>query len=314
MSNLLRQTTHWFINHAARGYSAPTLGSARAICEALRDHGFGSTVCFWNADSDSVEEITLSCLQLLELLADLDSRSYLSLKLPAIHFNADAVAAILKKAARMPRMVHFDSHGPEDACRMFDVIEGALRLHRSLGCTIPGRWRRSLDDASRAVDWKLRIRVVKGQWPDPEYPDMDMREGFLKVIDQLRGKAASVAVASHDVPLARQALRRLLDAGTPCELELLYGLPRRAAIRMARDLKVPVRFYVPQGKAWLPYLLNHARKNPRVIGWFARDLILGLYRDLGTDTEFAVQNSVPVPRSPTASGQTELRQECRRED
>jgi proline dehydrogenase len=276
MSNALQFATHWFISQAARGYSAPTIDRARDICEALRDHGFGSTVCFWNADSDSVEEITGACLGLLGLLRDLDSHSYLSLKLPAMRFDTEAVAVILNEAARMPRLVHFDSHGLEDADRMFGVMEEALRIHPNLGCTIPGRWQRSIADADRAVAWKLRVRVVKGQWADPDCPEMDMCEGFLNVIDRLCGRARCVAVASHDIPLARQALSRLLDAGTPCELELLYGLPRRAAVRMAQQLRVPIRLYVPQGKAWLPYLLKHARKNPRVLAWFARDLILGL--------------------------------------
>jgi proline dehydrogenase len=158
---------------------------------------------------------------------------------------------------------------------MFATIEKALGHHSDLGCTIPGRWRRSLKDAHTAIDWKLRVRVVKGQWSDPLQPDMDMRAGFLKVIDELRGRASCVAVASHDIPLAREALCRLMDAGTPAELELLHGLPRRNAVKMARELGVPVRFYVPQGKAWLPYLLKQARKNPRVVGWFARDLVCG---------------------------------------
>lgn len=276
MSNVLRLATHWAISQAARGYSAPTIDRARDVCEALREHGFGSTVCFWNADSDSVDEITRACVQLLGLLRDLDSHSYLSLKLPAMRFDTGAVAVILKEAARMPRLIHFDSHAPEDADRMFAVMESGLRIHSNLGCTIPGRWRRSIADADRAVAWNLRIRVVKGQWADPDCPEMDMREGFLQVVDRLRGRACCVAVASHDIALARQALSRLVDAGTPCELELLHGLPKRAAVRMAQQIGVPVRFYVPQGKAWLPYLLKHARKDPRVLAWFARDLILGL--------------------------------------
>jgi proline dehydrogenase len=101
-----------------------------------------------------------------------------------------------------------------------------------------------------------------------------MRVGFLKIIDELCGRATCVAVASHDVPLVREALSRLLRAGTPCELELLHGLPTRIAIKMGRSLSVPIRFYVPYGKAWLPYLLRQARRNPRVLGWFARDLML----------------------------------------
>jgi proline dehydrogenase len=109
---------------------------------------------------------------------------------------------------------------------------------------------------------------------------MDMRAGFLNVVDELCGRARCVAVASHDVPLAREALERLLAAGTPCEMELLYGLPRRAAVAAARELGVPVRFYVPQGKAWLPYVLKQARNNPRVLAWFARDLICGYAQSL----------------------------------
>jgi proline dehydrogenase len=161
---------------------------------------------------------------------------------------------------------------------MFAAIERALPSHASLGCTIPGRWLRSPDDASRAADWKLRVRVVKGQWADPAQPEMDMRRGFLDVIDRLRGRTTCVAVASHDVPLAREALTRLLDAWTPCELELLHGLPHHASLRMATQLGVPVRFYVPHGKAWLPYALSQAKKNPHIIRWFARDLLHGLVR------------------------------------
>jgi len=71
---------------------------------------------------------------------------------------------------------------------------------------------------------------------------MDMRCGFLNVIDGLAGSGCFVAVASHDIPLAEESLRRLLGAGTLCELELLYGLPRRGPIKMARKLGVSVRF------------------------------------------------------------------------
>jgi proline dehydrogenase len=283
MSKLLHDGVHWLTSRAARAYSAPTIEDTRRICFNLRDQGFGSTVCFWNGDTDTVEHITRSCLQLVELLSNLDDHSYLSLKLPPMQFDKSAVAAILKAAAQVHQRVHFDSHGPEDADRMFATIGGALGHKGHLGCTIPGRWLRSIEDARLAADWGLRVRVVKGQWLDPQKPDLDMRLGFLRIIDELCGRATCVAVASHDVPLAREALCRLLLAGTPCELELLHGLPRRMAVKMGRRLHVPIRFYVPYGKAWLPYLLGQARRNPRVLGWFARDLVLGIR---GTDTNF----------------------------
>jgi len=274
----MRDAARQVIDCAARVYTAPDIESLRKVCMALQRDGFGSSVCFWNNDGDTVEAVTRSSLCLLEVLRCLDAQSYLSLKLPALQFDSWSVNTIVKAAAQMPRLVHFDSHGPEDADRMFMTIESALKHNPNLGCTLPGRGLGSSEDARLACRWRLRVRVVKGQWSDPRDPAMDIRAGFLRVIDELGGRASSVAVASHDLPLARKAILRLLDAGTPCELELLYGIPCRAAIRMGRDLDVPIRFYVPQGKAWLPYLMSHARKNPRVLGWLIRDIIRGYFR------------------------------------
>jgi proline dehydrogenase len=275
MWKLFDEAAHWLTSHAAHAYAASTLEEARRICFDLHGQGFGTSVCFWNDDGDSLDDITDSCLRLLELLWHLDPHSYLSLKLPAMQFDAGAVTTILQTASRIPRSIHFDSHGPEHADRMFDTIECGLKHNRNLSCTIPGRWLRSTDDARLAARLGLRVRVVKGQWADPRQPDLDARAGFLRVIDELSGGASTVAVATHDIPLAQQALHRLLCSGTPCELELLFGLPRRAIVDMARRCGVPVRFYVPQGKAWLPYLLSQARNNPQVVGWLLRDVVRG---------------------------------------
>src|SRR5689334_22101383 len=122
MSAPLHAVARWLTRRAARAYSAPTVDDARRICLALRDRGFGSTVCFWNGDADTVEDITSSCLKLIELLHHLDNHSYLSVKLPAMRFDPDAVGMVLAAAARLPRLVHFDSHGPEDADPMFATI------------------------------------------------------------------------------------------------------------------------------------------------------------------------------------------------
>jgi proline dehydrogenase len=82
-----------------------------------------------------------------------------------------------------------------------------------------------------------------------------------------------VSVASHDGALAGEALRRLQSAGTRCDLELLYGLPMRASLRVARRLGVPVRVYIPYGAAYLPYAVSRLRKSPRIAWWLLRDLV-----------------------------------------
>jgi len=161
------------------------------------------------------------------------------------------------------------------ADRNRSTAETMLANGVSLSYTLPGRWRRSLDDAQWAIDRQLVVRVVKGQWADPDDPGRDLRAGFLEVIDRLAGRANHVAVASHDVPLAAEALRRLQAAGTSCELELLYGLPMRKSLALADSLGVGVHVYIPYGKAYLPYALSRLRGNPRIAWWLLRDLLLG---------------------------------------
>ena len=119
------------------------------------------------------------------------------------------------------------------------------------------------------------VRVAKGQWAETNGRGNDPRRGCLEVIEALAGRAPKVAVATHDPILAREAIRKLLASGTPCELELLFGLPTRAVLAVRRKLRVPVRFYIPYGHAWLPYAVRQAAKNPRIFWWMLRDACLG---------------------------------------
>jgi proline dehydrogenase len=106
--------------------------------------------------------------------------------------------------------------------------------------------------------------VVKGQWPDPEEPGRDPSAGYLEVIGRLAGRARHVGVATHDVPLAAEAIARLRATNTPFELELLYGMP------MAR---APVRIYVPFGKGFIPSAVGVLRRNPRLAWLVLKDLV-----------------------------------------
>ena len=158
--------------------------------------------------------------------------------------------------------MHFDSTGLDEADSSWQLLQALARP--SLGCTLPSRWGRSLADAKRAVDLGLRVRIVKGQWPDPDYKARDERERFLDIVDAV-AEAAHVGIATHDRALAAAAIRRLGRV----EHERLLGLPWRGA-----DLG-PTRIYVPFGHAYLPYAIARAREHPRLALWVARDVIRG---------------------------------------
>jgi len=262
--------------HAGRAYVAgPELADAVRTCRRLSGLGFGGTICFWNIESDSAEQVVDAYTCALAVMANEKLNCYLSIKLPSLNYDWALLRKVLEQARRTNTLIHFDSLEHEAADRTFSMIAEAARGYPHLGCTLPGRWMRSVADADIAVDLGLHVRVVKGQWPDPNGRDLNTHEGYLRVIDRLAGRARFVAVATHDPELGRAALKRLRGAGTPCALELLYGLPVKQALKAARELEVPVCVYVPFGHGWLPYSLSQARHNPRVFWWVFRDLITG---------------------------------------
>jgi len=253
----------------------PELADAVRACHALEARGYSSTICAWNADGRSVEDNAARYAAAADAIKAEKLDCYLSFKAPDLGFSPERVQELFTRAAARGVSIHFDCHGPEEADGMFSLIAALPLSAGVVGCTIPGRWRRSLTDADRAVELGVRIRIVKGQWADPEAPGIDSREGFLAVVERLAGRALRVSVATHDAVLARRALERLRDAGTAVELELLFGLPARRALAVAKEMGVPVRVYIPYGFPWRPYLFSQVKRSPRIVWWVLRDLVRG---------------------------------------
>jgi proline dehydrogenase len=261
---------------AARTYVAgPELADALRVCGALAEQEIGTTICRWDGDGESARFVADSYLAALEGLRGTALDCYLSIKAPSLGYSRELLGAVLEAARPQGTGIHFDALAPETADDTWTLIREAVAQRASAGCTLPARWDRSLSDVDQAVELGLRVRVVKGQWGDTNGATADIRKNFLTVVERLAGRASHVAVATHDPPLARRALECLRAAGTPCEMELLYGLPVRDTVRIARAVDVPVRFYVPYGHAWLPYCLSQVRRHPHILWWTMRDWLLG---------------------------------------
>jgi proline dehydrogenase len=264
---------------AARTYTAgPDLDDALQAGRALLREGYRSTICYWDGPHDQPQGVARAHLAALDALSREPLDCYLSIKATALGLDRGLMMEVVERGRQTGIRVHFDSLGPEVAEQTLRLIDHALPRSGPLGCTLPGRWRRSLTDADRAVERGLSVRVVKGQWADPDDPQHNMSAGFLAVIDRLAGRAPHVAVATHDPLLAREALRRLQTARTSCEQELLFGLPMRPALRVASLARVPVRLYVPYGEAWLPYCLSQVHRNPHILWWAFKDFFFGWTR------------------------------------
>jgi proline dehydrogenase len=264
------------LQRAASAYVAGgRLEHALVACRTLQSRGLGSTIGFWNRSGDEPGQVMRAYLSATEALSGSGLDARLSIKAPAFGFSPELLAKLLEQSRSAGVGVDFDSLAWEAAEPTLSLIAGVASSHDELGLTLPARWRRSLADLEAAIDLGLSVRVVKGRWPDLEAADQDVRAGFLTLVERLAGRARRVAVATHDELLARQALGMLRAAGTPGELELLFGLPTGPPARAADELSAPLRIYVPYGHATLPYRLPDARGDARILGWLSQDLLQG---------------------------------------
>jgi proline dehydrogenase len=250
------------------------LDEAIAACRRLAGYGLASTIGYTPAPDERPRAVADAQLVTLERLAAEKLDSHVSVKLSGLRFDERLFGELVAAAAQAGRSLHVDALGPETVDATWRLLENAPRDAR-VGTTLPGRWHRSVEDVALAASLGLRVRVVKGQWPDLPTNGVDPRRGFLNVVERLRGHPLDVGVATHDVEVLAESVRRLHAAGTPCTAELYFGLPFRAPALLARQLGVPVRVYVAYGHAGAPYAAADIRRNPAAAWWLVQDLLLG---------------------------------------
>lgn len=270
------------LNIAGRAYvPGHRIEDALRIARDLEDKHIACTLGYFHnwlqpERQESPRQVAEIYKTIIAAMSALNTKGYLSVKAPALAYDLEIIDGIADAARVQDVLMHFDSHEPTTADATLACVRRAVARGARVGLTIPGRWRRSLTDADLACELGVRVRIVKGEWPDPADTNRDMRDGFLQVVDRLAGRATEVAIASHDPWLVRESLSRLRASGTRCEIELLNGLPKRRLLPLAREFSVPTRVYIPFGISWRPYALSKVADNPRMLWWVIRDSFLGL--------------------------------------
>ena len=269
-----KQAKRGAVRVAERRYLAgPALADAVRLEAGYRADGLRTTVGYWNGDDDPRDVVLGEYRAQVDAFAGIEG-GQLSLKAPALGDDRALIADVFARATAAGLGLHLDSHGPETQPAALDIACGLAGGAGSIGCTLPGRWPRSIADAGRIAEAGLNVRVVKSEWPSTEDPGRDPRRGFLEVVRALVDAGAPhVAVATHDAPLARECLELLVPAGVACELQVLHGMRAKPAMEHARAAGVPVRVYVPYGHGRLPYSVERAALDPGVAARLARDLV-----------------------------------------
>jgi proline dehydrogenase len=248
------------------------------VCRQYHQQEWGSTICPWDDETQPYSEITRCYIEALQAIQTDDFDSYVSIKVPSFGYQYKYLLEIIEVAKPYATRIHFDAMYPHSVDPTFSLLQEAVKAYPNMGCTLPARWGRSLDDVARTIEAQCSVRVVKGQWADPLNPDIDIEAQYIEIIRALAGNVPKVSVASHDPVLVEHCLDILLASDTPCELELLYGLPEREVSRIADRKGVKKRIYIPYGIAYLPYALLDLKKRPRILGWIIKDAFIRTFR------------------------------------
>jgi proline dehydrogenase len=268
----LRDTRYALPGIVGRILPAPRPAAVIGTCDRLHRRGMAATLGYFQDDAAQPEAVAAANFEAVALARLRSGDVYLSVKAPALQFDAGLIREVTAAAAGAGMSVMFDAHAPSQADRTLDLAEGLQADFPGTGCVLPARWSRSAADAARFRDLPARIRLVKGEWADPEADPADLSASFLRLVAQLAGRAAPVSVATHEPALAERALCALLAARTPCELEQLRGMPRRRTTAIARRIGAPVRIYLPFGPGWWPYAIDKALARPRLVVEMLKDI------------------------------------------
>ncbi len=258
--------------------------------DALRAHrifrslGFRTTIGYWESGGEDASDKGLAYLRTIEAIAG--DREATSVSMKAWGIDPGLLGEIVRRGRERGVLLNLDALQPEFTDAHLALIEAQVGIGAAMGCAVPGRWRRSVGDARRLVAAGCAVRVVKGQVAAPPDQEVDPVQGFEAIVERLADAPIRLALATHDVALARRMLWRL--RGRPdVEVELLWGLPMRRMLRLAAEHERPVRLYVPFGHASLPYDLGEWKRRPRVTWLALRDALA-----------FAPRLPAPAPAAP----------------
>lgn len=252
---------------------APVPGAAAAsrAGRSLARKRMAVTFGYFHAREGNADGIVAACRDLAAVMSGQPAGACLAIKAPPLDFDRDRLRRIAEPASEAGMTLVLDSLTPAQAAATVDLAEWMAGEFPSVGLALPARWSRSVGDAARFRDMPVRIRLIRGEWADPSGDPADVAGAYLDLARSLAGRAAPVGVATHDPALAQAAIDILRDAGTPCELEQLRGLPGHRTRRIAAAREVPVRIYWPFGPGWWPYAAEKLMERPYLPWWWLRD-------------------------------------------
>jgi proline dehydrogenase len=228
--------------------------------------------------------------QLLDQIASRQLNANISLKLTHMGLDVDEklarelVSGLVAKAASLrPRnFVRVDMEGSSYTQRTLDFVH---ELHRmpghegAVGAVIQSYMRRAEDDVAKLLAERIRIRLCKGAYKEPEeiafQQKSEVDASYVKLMKVLMKSGVYHGLATHDEKIINQAKVFAAQENIPpdaFEFQMLYGIRRDLQRRLVRE-GWRMRVYIPFGTEWYPYFMRRLAERPANALFIARNLL-----------------------------------------
>jgi proline dehydrogenase len=195
----------------------------------------------------------------------------------------EIVRGLVAKAASMSpkNFVRVDMEGSPYTQRTLDFVH---ELHRvpgnegRVGAVIQSYMRRAEADIEKLLSERIRIRLCKGAYKEPEdiafQKKSEVDASYVKLMKILMKSSVYHGLATHDEAIIREAKAFAMRENIPrnaFEFQMLYGIRRDLQQALVKD-GWGVRVYIPFGTEWYPYFMRRLAERTANVLFLAKNL------------------------------------------
>ena len=278
---------------SARFVAGTQVADAVRAAAAVNQFGAGVSIDNLGENVTNADEARASAQlyhHLLDEIAADKLNANISLKLTHMGLDVDEkmayeiVRGLVAKAARMSpkNFVRVDMEGSAHTQRTLDFVH---ELHRvpgnedSVGAVIQSYMRRAEADIEKLLSERIRIRLCKGAYKEPEdiafQKKSEVDASYVKLMKILMKSGVYHGLATHDEAIIKEAKAFATRENIPrnaFEFQMLHGIRRELQQGLVKD-GWGVRVYIPFGTEWYPYFMRRLAERPANVLFLAKNLL-----------------------------------------
>ncbi len=195
------------------------------------------------------------------------------------HFAYEQILELVKKAAEYKNFVRIDMEDSPFTDKTLNLYKRIYADYKNVGVVIQAYMKRSIEDVVELDKIGTNYRLCKGIYVEPAAiaykGKQEVRDNYLKLLDQMFKDGNYVGIATHDKPLIDAAYTRIKEqniAKDKFEFQMLLGVREDLRDKINAD-GYKIRIYVPFGKDWYAYSVRRLKENPSVAGTIAKSFL-----------------------------------------